>query len=208
MLADYLTLPASNTEAIIATGLSQQPYDAEKYYWRLRNHSRFLNAMGIAHRAVQPRMSRDFLIEFATSQDAIQAQQTLSKLRVLPRGDALFAVIDNRGDSLFVTLTYPYQVTAADAVEGGLQTLALAPEVDLVALKNGMHRSLGHAYFSRGVAAFAPADGAHVKCLHGSIKDYFNEVALSSSASSSTSSSPCSTAAAMHVESINLQHSA
>jgi hypothetical protein len=187
LLADYLALPANGkapnaitapTAAIIATGLSQQPYDAEKYYWRLRNHSRFLNAVGIAHRDVQPRMSRDFLIEFDAAQSAAQAELALARLRVLPRGDSLFGVIENRGDNVFVTLTYPHDITADDQVEGGPQLIALAPEVALVALKNGMHRSQGHAYFSPGVAPLAPADGAHVRHLHNTIRAFFDATAL------------------------------
>jgi hypothetical protein len=180
LLADYVALPTAvgvspdRAAAIIATGLSQQPYDREKYYWRLRNHSQFLNAMGIAHSRVQPRMSRDFLIEFNSAQDADQAEQALARLHVLPSGDALFGVIENRTDSVFTTLTYPHAITAQDMVEGGGKRVQLAPQVALVALKNGMHRSQGHAYFSPGAAAFAPMDGAHVKHLHHSIRAFFN----------------------------------
>jgi hypothetical protein len=175
LLADYLTLPATQSDpsTIIATGLSQQPYDREKYYWRLRNHSQFLNTVGIAHRRVLPRMSRDFLIEFNSSLDASRAELALSRLHVLPSGDALFGVIENRVDSVFTTLTFPHAITKHDMVHGGTKPIALAPEVALVALKNGMHRSQGHAYFSPGVAAFAPTDGAHVKHLHHTIRAFF-----------------------------------
>jgi hypothetical protein len=189
LLADYVALPTAvgvhqnSTAAIIATGLSQQPYDCEKYYWRLRDHSRFLTAAGIAHSRVLPRMSRDFLIEFNSAQDAAQAEQALARLHVMPSGDALFGVIENRVDTVFTTLTYPHAVTAQDCVVGGARSIALAPEVALVALKNGMHRSQGHAYFSPGVAAFAPIDGAHVKHLHHSIRAFF---AASSSAAKPT----------------------
>jgi hypothetical protein len=183
LLADYVALPAAggaaqnSTAAIIATGLSQQPYDREKYYWRLRNHSQFLNAAGIAHSRVLPRMSRDFLIEFNSRQDAALAELALSRLHVLPSGDALFGVIENRTDTVFTSLTYPHAITAQDVVAGGARPIPLAPEVALVALKNGMHRSQGHAYFSPGVAAFAPTDGAHVKHLHHSIRAFFNVAA-------------------------------
>ena len=180
LMADYLSLPAQggspqhSTAVIIATGLSQQPYDREKYYWRLRDHSQFLNAVGVVHRRVLPRMSRDFLIEFNSLQDAAQAVQILSRLHVMPSGDALFGVIENRIDSVFATLTYPHDITSQHMVAGGVKRIALAPEVALVALKNGMHRSQGHAYFSPGAAAFAPEAGSHVKNLHQSIRAFFN----------------------------------
>ncbi len=186
LMADYLTLQtlptstaadSTHTAAIIATGLSQQAYDREKYYWRLRNHSQFLNTMGITHQRVLPRMSRDFLIEFNSPQDATRAERALSHLHVLPSGDALFGVIENRTDSVFTTLTYPHAIGAQDTVEGGAKRIRLAPEVALVALKNGMHRSQGHAYFSPDAAAFAPTDGAHVKHLHHSIRAFFNATA-------------------------------
>ena len=53
-------------------------------------------------------MSRDFLIQFDAAQSAAQAELALARLRVLPRGEALFGVIENRGDTVFVTLTYLY----------------------------------------------------------------------------------------------------
>jgi hypothetical protein len=176
LLADYLRLPDldGHVSTIIATGLSQQPYDREKYYWRLRDHNDFLRTQGIRFSAVRPRMSRDFLIEFSSLADAAQAQVALAKLTVSPRGERLFGEIENRGDSLFVTLTYPDKVTADDHLLGGATTVRLADVVALVAMKNGMHRSEGYAHFSAGVAALAPAAGAHVKALHQTIHAFFN----------------------------------
>jgi hypothetical protein len=176
LMADYLRLSQGqpHTQTIIATGLSQKPYDREKHYWRLREHAEFLRAQGIRFSAVRPRMSRDFLIEFSSLGDASRAAVALSKLNVYPSGERLFGEIENRGDSLFVTLTYPDKVNADDCVLGGDAAMPLADVVALVAMKNGMHRSEGYAYFSPGVAALAPAAGAHVKALHQSIHAFFN----------------------------------
>jgi hypothetical protein len=179
LLADYLRLPEldSKVSTVIATGLSQQPYDREKYYWRLREHSDFLRSQGIRFSAVWPRMSRDFLIEFSSLADASKAQAALAKMTVDPSGERLFGEIENRGDSLFVTLTYPHMIGADDHVLGGATTTPLEPAVALVAMKNGMHRSEGYAHFSAGVAALAPAAGAHVKALHQTIHAFFNSSA-------------------------------
>jgi hypothetical protein len=179
LMADYLRLPGlkGNVSTVIATGLSQQPYDREKYYWRLRDHSEFLRTQGIRFSAVRPRMSRDFLIEFSSLADAAQAQAALAKLTVSPRGERLFGEIENRGDSLFVTLTYPEKITTDNHVLGGAFNPHLADVVALVAMKNGMHRAEGHAHFSAGVAALAPAAGAHVKALHQTIHAFFNSQA-------------------------------
>ena len=40
MLVDLLKLP--NTEIIVATGLSQKPYEQLKFYYRLKDHASFL----------------------------------------------------------------------------------------------------------------------------------------------------------------------
>lgn len=61
-IQDFLKLP--NTETIIATGLSQKPYEHLKCYYRLKNHKEFLDLFGIKYLDVLPRMTRDFLISF------------------------------------------------------------------------------------------------------------------------------------------------
>jgi hypothetical protein len=94
---------------------------------------------------------------------------------VMPSGQRLFGVVDNRGDSLFVTLTFPDEVNAEHWVCGApsAEPLPLAPAVALVALKNGMHRSEGHAAFTAGIEHLAPSTGSHVKALHSSILGFF-----------------------------------
>jgi hypothetical protein len=67
IVADYLSLP--DVDVVVATGLSQRPYDRLKFYYRLRDHSSFLSMLGIGHRNVLPRMTRDFLVEFDSQSD-------------------------------------------------------------------------------------------------------------------------------------------
>jgi hypothetical protein len=173
LLGELHALP--NLEVITATGLGQVPYPRTKYYWRLREHSRFLGELGVPFKRVRPRMSRDFLIECDSAEAAKKVAQQLGALTVMPSGQRLFGVVDNRGDSLFVTLTFPDDVTAEHWVCGaqGAEPLPLAPAVALVALKNGMHRSEGHAAFTAGIEHLAPSTGSHVKALHGSILAFF-----------------------------------
>jgi len=52
MLTDLLELP--NTEIIVATGLSQKPYEQLKFYYRLKDHASFLNKVGIEFADVVP----------------------------------------------------------------------------------------------------------------------------------------------------------
>ncbi len=158
---------------IVATGLSQRPYDASAHYWRLREHDSFLRRAGIAFVRVRPRMSRDFLVECADAAQARAAEERLAALHIEPGRQRLFGEVDNRGRSLFVTLTHAGAVDDSHHVVLGGQVTPLAPELALVALKNGMHQSRGHACFSPGMVRLAPADGAHVSALHDTLARHF-----------------------------------
>jgi hypothetical protein len=176
ILGEYLAL--ENTQVIVATGLSQRPYDRVKFYYRLRDHQQFLARLGLQFTCVTPRMTRDFLIEFNSDDEARQGQQLLSAIRVNGDDTSLFGDIDNRGRSLFVTLTYPREITAATSITIQGRALELKSHVAFVAVKNGMHQSEGYAYFTPGIAQFAPADHAHVKAMNASIRGILELPAL------------------------------
>jgi hypothetical protein len=78
-------------------------------------------------------MSRDFLIH---CKDAASAKRTEERLlsRRAPDGEPTFEV-DNRGDSLFATLSYPHEIKPSDP---------LSQEVVFVAIKNGRHNGIGY----------------------------------------------------------------
>jgi hypothetical protein len=166
VIQDYLEV--EDAEIVIATGLSQRPYDRVKYYYRLRDHGKFMEEIGLHHRAVHPRMTRDFLIEFDTVEQALRAQNRLEELHAND-GQRLFGEIDNRGASLFVTLTYPSEIADSTSFSIDGKLTSLLPRVVFVALKNGMHQSTGFAFFTKGASHLAPLDGSHVKELHGTI---------------------------------------
>jgi hypothetical protein len=172
IVGEYLELSA---ELIIATGLSQHPYDRIKYYYRLKNHENFLNLVGIDFKKVLPRMTRDFLIEFDSEELAQIAQDKLLSIRIIDNDVLLFGEIDNRGDSLFVTLTYPHEINEKSKIKctDNCEFL-LAEHIVFVAIKNGMHQSEGFAFFSKVISQFAPKNNAHVKNLNYSIFKYFN----------------------------------
>ena len=170
----------ADADVILATGLAQKPYDRVKFYYRMNDHADFLRSLGIAFTGVFPRMTRDFLIEFTNEQQALQAHSVLSSVTVQTDGLPLFGEIDNRGSSLFVTLSYPHEITAATNYSFAGQLRALKPRVSFVAIKNGMHQSEGFAFFTPGVAAHAPEDKAHVGHLGSSIMSYFGLSDISS----------------------------
>jgi len=172
ILGDYLG--RSNVSLMVATGLTQQPYPRVTFYYRLREHARFLQLLGIQARAVLPRMTRDFLVEFDTPQQAADAAVRLTAATCQADGVRLFEEIDNRNTSLFVTLTYPNEVTADTRVQTAEgHSIALAEQVVFVAVKNGMHASHGYISCQGDVAQFAPADGAHVKAIHNTVVQVF-----------------------------------
>jgi hypothetical protein len=171
IVGDYFA--RADTDVVLATGLAQKPYESVKFYYRLNTHADFLRGLGIEFSEVLPRMTRDFLITFEHDDHALAAQSLLASIRVGDDDNPLFGEIDNRGTSLFVTLTYPLEITAATNYCVDDRKLPLLPEVSFVAIKNGMHQEEGFAFFTRGIAPYAPANNAHVARLGMTIKNYF-----------------------------------
>jgi hypothetical protein len=163
----------------VATGLAQKPYDRLKFYYRLNAHAIFLNSLGIKFSRVYPRMTRDFLIEFSNHNDSCLAQSTLSNVKIEKDGLPLFGEIDNRGSSLFVTLTYPHEITESTLYRVGDLKFNLKSEVSFVAIKNGMHQEEGFAFFSPGLASFAPPNKSHVAELGKTVLRFFGEKIIS-----------------------------
>jgi hypothetical protein len=128
---------------MIATGLHQVPHGAITYYWRLRDHARFLQRIGVSFVKVEPRMSRDFLIVCDSPAQAAAAERMLSSA-VAGDGTTLFEV-DNRGTDLFIMLAYPREIGPGFAFHIGASEYTLSREdVAFVALKNGEHSGIGY----------------------------------------------------------------
>ena len=170
ILLDLSKLP--NTETIVATGLSQKPYEKLKFYYRIKDHAEFLNKVGIKFNNVVPRMTRDFLISFDSTEEALKAEQQLSQILV-NNELKLFEEIDNRGTDIFVILTYPSEITHETMISYSGNEVSLSDLVTFVAIKNGEHHSKGYAYFSNGISEFAPPSGSHVSKIHDSVLQFF-----------------------------------
>lgn len=171
IILELIDLP--NTEVIIATGLSQKPYEKIKFYYRLKDHAAFLKMIGVNFKDVSPRMTRDFLVSFDTVEEALIAEKLLSQILVNNEFN-LFGEIDNRGKDIFLVLTYPYEITNETVISYRKNKLLLIELVSFVAIKNGEHQSKGYAYFSRGISSLAPPQNSHVSKIHDTVLKFFN----------------------------------
>ena len=143
ILSEYKKL--NEYDIILATGLSQKPYDRTKYYYRLKNHEKFLKDLNINFTKVEPRMTRDFLITFKNNLDK---NQTIKKFYELNRinKETVFS-FEDRNNSLFVTLSIQREIKKNDQILiDGQKKIMINDYVVFVALKNGMHDQKGYFY--------------------------------------------------------------
>ena len=169
IIGNYLKLFKKNI--IIATGLSQEPSSKPVYYYRLKNHKNFFRKIGIIFKDISPRMSRDFLIEFNNEKDADNASKEILLIQD-QFGNKLFKEIDNRGNSLFVSLTYPNEINEkTKAIFKNIQ-LNLINEVSFVALKNGIHSQNGYLFTSINIQSNNKSK-FHIKKIFEIVDNYF-----------------------------------
>jgi hypothetical protein len=129
---------------IVATGLHQKPHKRVTFYWRLKEHKQFLTLIGIRNILnVVPRMSRDFLIDFASEEDALIAQSLLDSY-VNEIDQIKIFTVDNRGNSLFVEITYSNNIEDDFIIVGNKKIKDFKRHISFVAIKNGEHDGVGY----------------------------------------------------------------
>ncbi len=144
LVGQMLSLP-NEPRIFIATGLHQNPVERPVFYWRLKDHAGFLDMIGAPYTNAVARMSRDFLVECASEDDALIAARKLENCTD-QNGERMFKEVDNRGTSLFVTLTYPHDCPEGNHILCGNEKIEnFRQYVGFVALKNGEHD--GEGYF-------------------------------------------------------------
>lgn len=135
---------------MLATGLHQDPHPKVTYYWRLKDHNRFLKCIGADFANVEALMSRDFLVKCNDSSQAANTSALLESA-IAEDGEKLFEV-DNRGTDIFAMLTYGKDITPQMTYQiGDRKFVGLDDNVAFVAIKNGQHNGIG--YFSDSGAA-------------------------------------------------------
>ena len=88
--------------------------------------------------------------------------------------DAIVNEIEEREKSLFVSLTYFYEVKINDyiIIKDNIK-LNFFHQVVFVAIKNGMHDSKGYVFHSPNSDFKSPKTALHVSKLHNMILSYF-----------------------------------
>lgn len=128
---------------LLATGLHQNPHGRVTFYWRLKDHAAFLSQHEIEHTSIQPRMSRDFVLRCRDVAQASEAKRRLDAITTMD-GQRLFDV-DQRGDSLFVTLIWDDDVPKSFQYRAGNHVYSdLRNALSFVAIKNGEHDGTGY----------------------------------------------------------------
>ena len=140
-------LKLNNVKLIIATGLHQQPHKHLTFYWRLKEHVKFAEMIGIKNFSeILPRMSRDFLVKFKNETDALNAENLLNSFYA-SKDDIKIFEVDNRGTSLFVELVYPNDIEDNDSIDSKESKFRLdnfKSYLAFVAIKNGEHNGIGY----------------------------------------------------------------
>ena len=140
-------LKLKNIKIIVATGLHQQPHEHLTFYWRLKEHVKFAEMIGVENFSeILPRMSRDFLVKFNNELDAVNAEKLLNSFYAFKDDIKIFEV-DNRGTSLFVELVYPNDIEDNDSIyskESNLKLEKFNSYLAFVAIKNGEHNGIGY----------------------------------------------------------------
>ena len=169
-MSDYIF--NDSYDYIIFTGLTQTPNENPTYYYRLKDHKNFLSKLNINFKALYPRMSRDFLVEFENIDQSKIALEILQNLKT-EDNIKVFEKLDFRGTSIFVTLTYKKKITDKIIMNYGNKKFKLIDLVDFVAIKNGIHNEKGFLFVSNNVKNFITNSKMNVKDIHNVILNYF-----------------------------------
>lgn len=144
ILGNYLRL--KNCNFMLATGLSQIPYDRIKYYYKLINHKVFFDKFKIKHQNILVLMSRDFIISFKNTSDCLKALKIIENITD-NNNKKLFGDLHAKKEELFVSFIYDKEIINQKIIIDNDNQIILKNFVNFVALKNGMHDEKGFVYY-------------------------------------------------------------
>lgn len=162
----------NNFEIIIATGLTQVPYDRMKYYYRPVDHKNFLKNFHIEAKNIFPRMTRDFLVEFLNNEEKENAKIIFEKINKLNNNQVF--ELDDRNKSLFITFKFDEELDDNSfLINHKHEKIFLKEKISFVALKNGMHDQKGFILTCKNFPNDLLNNFDHVKSIHDVIIKYF-----------------------------------
>jgi actin-related protein len=152
---------------MLMTALSQEAHDRLSIYYRLNDHAKHLDELGVPYIDIQPLMTEDFIVRFKDVADAEKAQQIFESVHTKLDSDIFYTTtaddnsresstsasvyyVDNRNDgSLYIQLKpsndkYPKNFTLYFG--DGKEIRYFEKQVSFVSIKNAGHRETG--YFS------------------------------------------------------------
>jgi hypothetical protein len=126
---------------LITTGLSQTPNPREHYQYRIVDFPAFMGRLGITEAAVEPRMSRDFLLKFETRAAAMAATERLSSAKV---GDKQMFRIEDRELTLFCQVSYIGRPDGLSQSTVAGTAVDASNDLVLVSIENAIHQTIGY----------------------------------------------------------------
>ena len=170
VVGDYMSM--QNNEVIFSTALTQVPI-SPTFYYRLSDHRKFLESININFTNVSPRMTRDFEILFKEDKERDYAESVLQSIRS-QKDIKVFGEIEKRPKSLFVTLTYPYEIDENSEFFCCGKDLDLNSHVVFVAIKNGKHSNKSFTFIPEKISKEIPTSSErHISEIFFIIKQYF-----------------------------------
>lgn len=152
ILGDYMH--NKSFEFIVLNGLMQKQESQGVYYYRLKDPNVFFDLIGFDSSEIQPRMSRDLTVNFASARKVKVALSTLRSIKINDEdvfGD--FAVHENK---IHLSITYNKEIKNKNKVKVGNLNLEALNVLKLIAIKNGSHIPSGTAYFSQRFSLLLP----------------------------------------------------
>ena len=172
ILGDYLENKDINL--VVATGLTQIPYDRVKFYYKLKNHKIFFKYFGIFFEKVQELMSRDFILYFKNEEHTLKALKIIEKIKEKSEIN-LFGDIEKKDNSLFISFVYDKEILDQIVESSNKTEIKLKNFVSFVAIKNGMHSGKGY-FYSSCISKITDINGKiQIDKIKGYILELFNK---------------------------------
>lgn len=176
IVGDYIN--SNKFNFILATGLRQVPVNKPIYYWKLKDYENFLKFFIIDFDEIQQLMSRDFIIHF-NKNNIDNIDKSFEKLKHMMiinkynKSHRAFEILEKREDSIFVSLTFSEQISNEDYffIKGQKKNINCLDSVNFVAIKNGIHDSIGYVFTNISNAKLLPK--MHTRKIFDIIIEFF-----------------------------------